>query len=47
MQHPGIAVLDFGSQYTQNIARQFRQLKAYSEIFEPDVRPDVLVDARA
>ena len=37
MQKPGIAVLDFGSQYTQLIARRFRDIGVYSEIFEPGV----------
>jgi GMP synthase (glutamine-hydrolysing) len=37
-----IAVLDFGSQYTQLIARRIRQLGVLGEIFPCDVRPEVL-----
>src|SRR6202521_10054 len=34
--HP-ILILDFGSQYTQLIARRVRELGAYCEIHRPDV----------
>lgn len=37
-----IAILDFGSQYTQLIARRVRELHVYSEILPHDVSPDVL-----
>lgn len=34
----GIAILDFGSQYTQLIARRVRELGVYAEVFPFDVR---------
>jgi GMP synthase (glutamine-hydrolysing) len=37
-----VAILDFGSQYTQLIARRVRELGEYSEILLPDIDPDRL-----
>jgi GMP synthase (glutamine-hydrolysing) len=43
-RHGGIAVLDFGSQYTQLIARRVREQKVYAEVFPFDA-PAELVNA--
>ncbi len=40
--HQTIIVLDFGSQYTQLIARRLRELSVYSEIWPPDTSADRL-----
>lgn len=36
----GIAILDFGSQYTQLIARRVRELNVYAEVFPHDATPE-------
>src|SRR5512140_2319699 len=38
-----IAIIDFGSQYTQLIARRVRELQVYCEVFPPTVGRDELV----
>ena len=40
MAHQTIIVLDFGSQYTQLIARRLRELSIYSEVWSPDTPLD-------
>ena len=37
MAENGIVILDYGSQYTQLIARRIRSMKVYSEILTPQV----------
>ncbi|HKT80501.1 MAG TPA: glutamine-hydrolyzing GMP synthase [Vicinamibacterales bacterium] len=46
MNHQTIIVLDFGSQYTQLIARRLRELSVYSEIWPPET-PAEKIRARA
>ena len=40
MQHNGVLILDFGSQYTQLITRRVREFGVYSEIRAFSVKPD-------
>jgi GMP synthase (glutamine-hydrolysing) len=42
VRHQTILVLDFGSQYTQLIARRLRELSIYSEILPPDTTAAVI-----
>ncbi len=42
MSHERIAIIDFGSQYGQLIARRVREHKVYSQIFQPQVTADQL-----
>src|SRR5205814_335029 len=37
-----VAILDFGSQYTQLIARRTREASVYCEILTPDAKPEDL-----
>ena len=41
MEHQKILILDFGSQYTQLIARRVRELNIYSEIHPYNKMPDI------
>jgi GMP synthase (glutamine-hydrolysing) len=41
MQHEKVLILDFGSQYTQLIARRVRELNIYSEIHSYNNMPEI------
>lgn len=47
MQHDKVLILDFGSQYTQLIARRVRELNIYSEIHPFNKIPTNLDDYKA
>lgn len=40
LRHGGIAIIDYGSQYTQLIARRIRELNVYAEVFAHDADED-------
>ena len=40
MMSDSIAILDFGSQYTQLITRRVREFNVYSELFPWDAPPE-------
>ncbi len=47
MHHDKVLILDFGSQYTQLIARRVRELNIYSEIHPFNKIPDQISDYKA
>ena len=42
----GVLILDFGSQYTQLIARRVREKNVYSEILPPDTRLSIILSKK-
>jgi GMP synthase (glutamine-hydrolysing) len=42
-----ILIVDFGSQYTQLIARRIREIGVYCEIYPYDVDPQAIADFKA
>ena len=46
MQHDKVLILDFGSQYTQLIARRVRELNIYCEIHPYNKIPTYLDDLK-
>ena len=46
MKNQGVIILDFGSQYTQLIARRVREHNIYSEIISPSISYEEIIDKR-
>jgi GMP synthase (glutamine-hydrolysing) len=46
VNHQTIIVLDFGSQYTQLIARRLRELNVYSEVWPPDTPASTIANRK-
>jgi GMP synthase (glutamine-hydrolysing) len=42
LRHGGLAVIDYGSQYTQLIARRLREVGIYAEVFAHDADADLI-----
>ena len=42
-----VAVIDFGAQYTQLIARRVREQNVYSKIYAPSVKAEELKNCKA
>ena len=47
MQHEKVLILDFGSQYTQLIARRVRELNIFCEIYPYNKIPVIIGDCKA
>ena len=42
----GVLILDFGSQYTQLIARRVREENVYSEVVPPNIKLSKVLDKK-
>ena len=45
-QKKGVAILDFGSQYTQLIARRVREQNVYSQILSPEAPISIVMESQ-